>query len=256
MTTIVVILALAIYGLGTDPGTPGSDEPVSSSLVLERNEPSNIQNPGEGRAFRPENTAGTLVQPNPTAPPFGLGNPAPDTTQGVSGPTMDILKMPESEVAAPPSVVVRDTDRPREPVKQPAPTRRTWASLSESPIEGFKVYTVEKGDTLTSITREFYGEERLWRNLLSYNADLTPDRLRTRTPVLMPHPDQIKAAGSRSTQPEVGTGRYRVLKGDTLFSIARRELQDASQWRKVLELNRGILSGPQDLKPDMVLTLR
>ncbi len=48
---------------------------------------------------------------------------------------------------------------------------------------------------------------------------------------------------------------YRVRRGDSLWTIARRVLGRGSRWKELYELNRDILPDPHHLKPGMVLKL-
>jgi len=52
------------------------------------------------------------------------------------------------------------------------------------------------------------------------------------------------------------TPRYTVRSGDTLYSIARKEMGDQNRWKELHRLNRGVIGAePSDLREGMVLRL-
>lgn len=61
--------------------------------------------------------------------------------------------------------------------------------------------------------------------------------------------------GERPTGDDVATRDYRVVKGDSLHRIARRELGDEARWEEVFLLNWDRLEAPDDLAEGMVLRL-
>jgi nucleoid-associated protein YgaU len=46
-----------------------------------------------------------------------------------------------------------------------------------------------------------------------------------------------------------------VKKGDTLAEISRKFYNTSSRWRDVLKANKGLISSPTGLRPDMKLTI-
>jgi len=59
-----------------------------------------------------------------------------------------------------------------------------------------------------------------------------------------------KATGGNSDSVE-----YVVKKGDTLAEISRKFYNTSSRWRDVLKANKGLISSPKGLRPDMKLTI-
>lgn len=57
----------------------------------------------------------------------------------------------------------------------------------------------------------------------------------------------VTAAGSNRT--------YTVKSGDTLSAIAKQFYNDASQYMKIFEANKSILSSPDKIAPGQVLTI-
>ncbi len=55
--------------------------------------------------------------------------------------------------------------------------------------------------------------------------------------------------------PPPGVREYTVRTGDTLIGIAKRELRDPTRWYDIFDMNRDVLSSPDELKPGMVIRL-
>ncbi len=52
-----------------------------------------------------------------------------------------------------------------------------------------------------------------------------------------------------------GGRTHTLVKGDTLYALARRYYSDASRWRAILEANRDQISDPNQLYVGQVLTI-
>jgi len=82
--------------------------------------------------------------------------------------------------------------RPREAEKaaDPQPPRNTPAAPPASPTlsepSGPRYYVVQPGDTLSGISRQFYGTTRYWQRILEANPGLTERRLRVGRRILIP----------------------------------------------------------------------
>lgn len=149
-------------------------------------------------------------------------------------------------------------------------------------------YQVREGDTYARIAQIHYGHPKYADFLKQANADIiNPDGplrhgVRIRIPPLPsdggPTVSSSASAGSPRTPGTSGptasgpkdTGRsggnapasstgvktYTVKPKDTFYSIAKRELGDASRWKELLKLNSELVDGePTNLKPGQVLKL-
>ena len=124
----------------------------------------------------------------------------------------------------------------------PVVTRRTETTETtpEPPVVELKgqplTYVVKKGDTLSSIAREHYGDISKRKLIQKVNNLADPDRIVPGQKLILPAVEKAPAV----EPPEGRT--YTVKKGDTLWSIAERLLGDGKQWRRIQKANEGIIS--------------
>jgi nucleoid-associated protein YgaU len=110
-----------------------------------------------------------------------------------------------------------------------------------------RTYTVQPGDTLSGIAQQQLG-----------NASRRPEIFVLNRSIIQ-HPDRISPGqvltlpGDIPMQPPPRI--YIVRRGDTLSSIAQRELGDASRWPEIFERNRDVISDPDRIFPDQALVL-
>ncbi|MCX5146689.1 LysM domain-containing protein [Streptomyces sp. NPDC048550] len=77
----------------------------------------------------------------------------------------------------------------------------------------------------------------------------------TPTPASAAH-KAVPAAPASGPAPTAAQLMYTVRAGDSLSSIARRELGNEARWRELYAMNRGVIgSNPELLRPGQVLTL-
>ena len=63
-------------------------------------------------------------------------------------------------------------------------------------------------------------------------------------------------ATQSASVPLAGAREYKVQRGDTLYSIASKQLGASKRWQEVMDLNNTALGGkPQGLRPGQVLRL-
>lgn len=218
------------------------------------------------RALRDEqpDTAGPQPQTPETQPPTIGQGPivARDQEEPASTGLTPIALPPrpsERETPLEPSTRVREAPRP-----EAAPRR----------------YTVQRGDTLTSIARAEYGEDSYWLKIREANPDLAnPDQIKEGQVIFLPPKEaangqpaeqprnianrgqtpaeRTPAGGGASPAPTTATSAatYTVGEGDTLISIAREVLGDGSRWPEIYQLNRDKLQNPDVVYEGMVLRL-
>lgn len=108
-------------------------------------------------------------------------------------------------------------------------------------------YEVQPGDTLSGIAEEQLGDASRWPEIFVLNRDIISD------------PDEIfpgQVLTLPGDDPEHPPPRlYTVRAGDTLSGIAKKKLGDAGRWPEIFELNRDVISDPDEIFPGQVLVL-
>lgn len=123
---------------------------------------------------------------------------------------------------------------------------------------GKRVHVIVEGDTLSGISKKYYGTAKHWKlidqaNKLSemwakYDDDY--DNLQIGQKLIIPDlPADVAPTGGAPSAPkapsidlklaELGTP-YTIQEGDTLSSIAERHLGSPNDWVKIYELNKGV----------------
>lgn len=130
-------------------------------------------------------------------------------------------------------------------------------------------HVVRSGETLSAISKKYYGTTANWQAILEANAnvvreprDLRPDMklVIPATSALMASvpsslPEQRSVLSARAPEASSSARSHAVVKGDTLFRIALKYYGDGSRYRDVLAANRALVSKPQDLRPGMKLVI-
>ncbi len=195
---------------------------------------------------------------DPAAPPSG-----PELEQPANAPVGAPIAAPvapaETTAPAPSGAVVPE---PTAPVTPPAtPLAPAPLANPEPPQE----YTVRAGQTLSDIARELFGDGGRWKELYAQNKDRIPDPNNIRQGMKLLYDGIARSvatsvaasapstSGATTVATSAAGGRtYVVVKGDTLYSIAARELGKGTRWKEIAELN-GI--GPDGLVAGRTLRL-
>ena len=115
-------------------------------------------------------------------------------------------------------------------------------------VDDMRRHVVEAGDDLWSLAERYYGDGREWRKIAAANPKVLtggPDRLQVGWRLKIPDLDEGVASG--------GDRVVTVRRGDTLSSIAERELGAAARWTDIFHANRAQLSDPDELPVGMRL---
>lgn len=131
--------------------------------------------------------------------------------------------------------------------KKVAELEAKMAAMNSKLMGVYDRYTVVKGDYLWKIAKkpDIYGDAYQWIRIYCVNRDQisNPDKI---------EPDQIL-----NIQRTLGQNQYLVAKGDYLKKIAGNAdvLGDPTQWTKLYEANKDIISNPNTIYPWQVLTV-
>jgi nucleoid-associated protein YgaU len=118
---------------------------------------------------------------------------------------------------------------------------------------------VRPGESLSEICHQYYGLAHLTDELADYNGIDDPDTLRAGHRLRMPPRGELAPGlapappAEAPAAPGATYGSYRIAPGDSLSRIARRFLQSADRWRHLYELNRDVISDPDDIRAGTVI---
>jgi len=221
------------------------------------------------------------------------GNPQPMTAQAPMDQHSavakgDMLPTPPVNVGTLSNAV--DTSKVAPQEQMPAGSiLKTMDGLEDSVLPNFKLYTWREGDSYRLVSNTYYGDWKLLTLLRDANAgreDLQPgDRIMVpvyadasvppaaegngtiadmepqaapvvEQPVAKPAKKETKAAASNTKSAAAKTtgGKVHVVKsGESLWTIAKKELGDGSRWKEIQQLNG--LAKPEAIKVGMKLKL-
>lgn len=185
--------------------------------------------------------------------PVGRANPL----RGKSGREQVVKSTPKL-----PPVTSRGARSPNTPHRSAtSPLALTAVAPASIAVEKHRV---QPGDSLSSLALQYYGSEKHTRLLIDANKQLAdPNRLKIGEIVNLPpvpKSERVSEAARSSLQVRgkgaPGTRTYTVRPGDSFYRIAKSQLGDASRWKELYELNRGVVgSEPKALRVGQVLAL-
>jgi nucleoid-associated protein YgaU len=165
-------------------------------------------------------------------------------------------RSPEEEVS--PTVVVAmetgTTTATLTPTTQPEAT----ATISVSPTPNPSVtpapqisgtHVVEKGESLWTIATKYYGSGYEWNKIAKENNIGNPSEIEIGQSLVLPSATQT-VAENETVKDE---GAYTIQKGDSLWTIADKELGDPYRWSEIAKLNS--LKTPSIIHTGNTLTL-
>jgi nucleoid-associated protein YgaU len=135
-----------------------------------------------------------------------------------------------------------------EPIETAPHSPRPAAPRAERADDIRRQHVVQPGDDLWSLAERYYGNGRDWRKIAASNPTVLsggPDRLQVGWRLKIPELDEGVA--------HKGDRVITVRRGDTLSSIAERELGAAARWTDIFHANRAQLSDPDELTVGMRL---
>jgi len=164
-------------------------------------------------------------------------------------------------------------DRPLGPV-----SKKTSTPIQQSPPRKPvavwpRRHTVVSGDTLSGISARYYGTSRSVARILEANTRVkNPRSLKIGDVLMIPAPDRLAAAKGRpapeaakptaAAKPRLATAgadpvrTYRVLAGDSFYSIAKKMYRRPGRWKDIYAANRALVKNdPQRLRPGMMLRI-
>lgn len=172
---------------------------------------------------------------------------------------------------APQDAVAGGSDSPlgpgiRVPQQQQSPTPEEARARLDPPRTGpeqrasERMYTIRDGDTLYGIAKRELGNGSLWTTIRDLNGLKDGKSLRVGTGLRLPSAgggiERVALEGGAQTAPvEPALREYVVREGDTLSSIAERQLGKRSRWQEVHEINKSRVKDPNHVAPGTRLLL-
>jgi nucleoid-associated protein YgaU len=129
-------------------------------------------------------------------------------------------------------------------------------------------HLVQRGETLRSICRAFYGDSGLasaianWNNLPSANSiEIGQEISLPNRSALIILQNTIAAKPKISSEPNTPTakptkpsmGKYTVKSGDTLSEISQKVMGTVQKTQLLINLNKDVMPNPNKIRPGMVL---
>ncbi len=194
--------------------------------------------------------APTPVAEQPAADPFAQQQSieqavAADVKPAAQPAAPASVSAPVEQPAAAPASVSAPVEQPAASVVDTIPVAPGSESVGALPEEGsLLAYRVQKGDTLASIASHIYGTTKRWQELANQNNLSNADLIYTGDVILYRLDAKAKTFASKneSTPKKL----VKVVAGDSLWTIAQRELGTATAWRAILKDN------PRIKNPDMI----
>ncbi|MEM1109322.1 MAG: LysM peptidoglycan-binding domain-containing protein [Planctomycetota bacterium] len=132
----------------------------------------------------------------------------------------------------------------------------------EPPV--LRLYTVESGDSLSSIALATYGSANKWVDIAQANPLVDPNRLRVGQELKLPNLDAPRASARSDGSNNSETGddlprrgaTYVVKSGDNLSNIAKQFYNSSAKWELIYQANRQkIGDNPGNLQLGMELLI-
>lgn len=131
-------------------------------------------------------------------------------------------------------------------------------------VNGQKMYTVQAGDDLWSISEKFYNSGYNWIDIAKANNLTSPSQIFSGneliipsvTPIIAqvsPSPTITKQQPNAATEQAITSNTYTVQKGDDLWNIAVRAYGNGYRWSDIAKANN--LTNPSLIFSGNVLTI-
>lgn len=96
--------------------------------------------------------------------------------------------------------------------------------------KGYQTHTVVKGDTLWELAKKYLGNGSRYREFMTLNS-LTSNTIHAGLVLMIPGTNGTAVESAKTTS------IYKVVKGDSLWSIAQKKLGDGRRYREIMTLS-------------------
>ncbi len=145
-------------------------------------------------------------------------------------------------------------------IRMPDLQHKRPATVDPLVAAGPTFHQVRPGESLSSICMRHYGSESPVAQLALHNDLSDPDLVRIGHRLRLPPIDELTFSGRPVTP--TGPARhaakqitYTIQPGDCLSEIAQRLLGSAGRWQGLYELNRQVISDPDDIPEGAVIKI-
>ncbi|MEK7487631.1 MAG: LysM domain-containing protein, partial [Planctomycetota bacterium] len=136
-------------------------------------------------------------------------------------------------------------------------------------------YVVQEQDTLSKISRKFYGTPNKWNQILRANSLSSEKHIKEGMKLIIPMAptsasekpllakdeknsgDELAKQATGSVKNNASSFReYTTQKGDTLYKIAKRIFNSGSRWQEIYEWNKTVIPDPNNLRTGIILVIK
>ncbi len=141
----------------------------------------------------------------------------------------------------------------------PVPNAKT-----EPNSKGDVRHLVQRGETLRSICKAFYGDSGLASAISNWNSLPSANSIEIGQEISLPNRSALiilqnttntkpKKSSEPSTLSTPSMGKYTVKSGDTLSEISQKVMGTVQKTQLLIDLNKGVMPNPNKIRPGMVL---
>ncbi len=120
--------------------------------------------------------------------------------------------------------------------------------LPSAPLGDGRTHIVAKNETLAEISKKYFGTTTRWKDIVKLNPGVDPESLKVGQKLILPEgasatPQSLPGTGAHEgpvAPGETATGDYTIKAGDTLESIAVKELGGRKGVKRIIEANPGL----------------
>ena len=125
-------------------------------------------------------------------------------------------------------------------------------------------HLVQRGETLRSICRAFYGDSGLASAIANWNSLPSANSIEIGQEISLPNRSALiilqntastepRKSSKTSTPSTPSMGKYTVQSGDTLSEISQKVMGTAQKTQLLIDLNKDVMPNPNKIRPGMVL---
>ena len=206
-------------------------------------------------AINKQSAAPIISKPIKPVPPV-IRTPAKPTTLTFNGSPIENVQKPKPMPTQLANSKPIASNTPTPPVIRTAATKR--ASVAPRASSYPTRYTIQPGDTLSSIALTLYGSDRHWGEIAQANPTIDPLKLKPDQTIKLPLPTDLRKPSNQRLikSPNGKNSQYTVRAGDNLSTIAQEFYKNSALWRRIYNANKSkIGANPDTLQAGVTLDI-